>query len=167
MFTGLINWRGLRLSHIWTIHLRLRLRLTMLRFSLGFQYFFRFNFVFLFVKSYVGWEICVLASHLHVFCFQSEGGVKNLRTGKVKKFQDWWGGVGGALPIWGRGCIFAWGGGGSVPHYMPWLWLLKCQKWLIFFCIFCWWKQKMSHKLEKIFKDTWKILLSSFRKWYS
>ena len=48
----------------------------MLRFARGLLYFFRFHFVFLFVKSYVGWEICTLASHL--FCFQSEGGVKIL-----------------------------------------------------------------------------------------
>ena len=38
---------------------------------------------FLFVKSYAGWEVCGLASHLHVFCFQSEGG--------SKKFEDWQG----------------------------------------------------------------------------
>ena len=44
----------------------------MLRFVLGLLYFFRFHFVFLFVKSYVGSEVCALASHL-VFCFQLEG----------------------------------------------------------------------------------------------
>ena len=146
MFTGLINWRGLHLSHIWTIHLRLRLRLTMLRFALGFQYFFRFNFVFLFVKSNVGWEICVLASHLHVFCLQLEGGVKSLRTRGLKNVRT------GRVTNLGRG----------VPHYMVCLWSLKCQKWLIF-CIFCWWKQKISHRLGKFFKGTWKILLKSFR----
>ena len=34
-------------------------------------------------------------------------GVKSLRTGGVKKFQDWW-----------EGYLLL-GGGGSVPHYMP------------------------------------------------
>ena len=61
-------------------------------------HFFRFHFVFLFVKSYVGWEVCALASHLHVFCFQSNregGGGKNVSTG---------------------GATFA---GGSVLYYMP------------------------------------------------
>ena len=67
----------------------------MLRFALGFLYFFRFHFVFLFVKSYVGWEICALASHLHVFCFQLEGGVKkSLRTVGLKKFRTGGWGVG-------------------------------------------------------------------------
>ena len=41
----------------------------MLRFVLDLLYFFRFYFVFLFVKSYVGWEFCALASHLHVLLF--------------------------------------------------------------------------------------------------
>ena len=55
-------------------------------------YFFRFYFIFLFVKSYVGWEVCALASHLfvsHVLCFQLERGVKSLRI--------WGGGWGGEL----------------------------------------------------------------------
>ena len=35
-----------------------------------------------------------------------------------------------------------------------------------FFCIFCYWQQKISHNLGKIFKCIWKILISSFRKYY-
>ena len=38
----------------------------------------------------------MLASHLHVFCFQLEGGVKPLRTGWDKKFK-----TGRGLPVWG------------------------------------------------------------------
>ena len=45
------------------------------------------------------------------------------------------------------------------------LWSLKCQKWLIF-CIFYWCPQIISHCLEKIFTCIWKILFSSFRKYY-
>ena len=70
---------------------------------------------FLFVKSYAGWEVCGLASHLHVFCFQSEGG--------SKKFEDWQGlknfrTGGGSTDFFfeGGGYIY-WGG--TVPHYMP------------------------------------------------
>ena len=33
-------------------------------------------------------------------------------------------------------------------------------------CIFCWWQQKISYSLGNLFKCTWKILLSSFSKWY-
>ena len=40
----------------------------------------------------------MLASHLHVFCFQLEGGVKPLRTGWDKKFK-----TGRGLPVWGGG----------------------------------------------------------------
>ena len=90
VFTGLINWRGLHLSHIWTIHLYW---VEILRFVLGLLCFFRFQFLFLLVKSYVGWKVCALASHLHDFCFQSEGGVKNLKTR-------------GGITIWG---YFCWG----------------------------------------------------------
>ena len=42
-------------------------------------------------------------------------------------------------------------------------WSLKCQKWIMF-CILCSWQQKNSHSVGKIFKCTWKILLSSFWK---
>ena len=35
-----------------------------------------------------------------------------------------------------------------------------------YFCIFCWWQQKINHSLGKIFKCVWKILFSSFRKCY-
>ena len=45
------------------------------------------------------------------------------------------------------------------------LWSLKCQTWLIF-CIFCWIQQKISRSLSKIFKCIWKVLFSSFRKYY-
>ena len=36
------------------------------------------------------------------------------------------------------------------------LWSLKCQEW-VYFCIFCWWQQNISHSLWKRFKRTWKI----------
>ena len=39
------------------------------------------------------------------------------------------------------------------------------QIWLDF-CIFCWWQQKISHSLSKVFTYIWKILFSSFRKCY-
>ena len=58
----------------------------MLRFILGLFYFFRFHFVFLF-KIYVRWDVCILASHLHAFCFQSEGGVKVRELVEVKNFR--------------------------------------------------------------------------------
>ena len=63
----------------------------MLRFTLVMLYFFRFHFVFLFP------EVRALASHLYVFCFQSEGGIKSLRTGGLKKFRI------GGLPFFLRG----------------------------------------------------------------
>ena len=78
----------------------------MLRFILVMLYFFRFHFVFLFP------EVRALASHLYVFCFQSEGVIKSLKTGGLKNFRI------GGLPF------FFWGGGGGgrvstlVPHYM-------------------------------------------------
>ena len=45
--------------------------------------------------------------------FQSEGGVKNLRTGGVKNFR-----TGGITNLGGGGLLLlvCWG---SVPHYMP------------------------------------------------
>ena len=46
------------------------------------------------------------------------------------------------------------------------LWSLKCQKRLII-CIFCWWQQKNSHSLDKLFKCTRKILFSSSKKFYA
>ena len=106
MFTGLINWRGLHLSHIWTIHLHL---VQMLRLVLCLLHFFRFHFAFLFAKSYVGWEVSGLASHLHVFCFKLEG---------KKMFEDWGKGIqkiriGG---VGGGGVLLL---GGLVPHYVP------------------------------------------------
>ena len=102
-------------GNIWTIHLYW---VQMLRFVIGLLYFFRFHFVFLFVKIYVGWEVCALASHLHVFCFQSEGGVKHLRTrggGGVKNFRS-------------EGSLLL---GASVPHYLPCTWLEL--KWLLLY----------------------------------
>ena len=45
------------------------------------------------------------------------------------------------------------------------LWSLKRQKWFIF-SIFCCWQHKISHSSGKIFRFIWKILFSSFRKWY-
>ena len=65
-----------------------------------FTAFLQISLTFLFLKSYVGWEICALASHLHVFCFQLEGGVKSLRTG------------GGGLKNLGLGGYYFGGGGG-------------------------------------------------------
>ena len=84
----------------------------MLRFVLGLLYFFRLHFVFLFVKSYVGWEACALVSHLHVFCFQSKGGVKYLRTGGegVKNLRTV---AVGRVTNLERGWYFCWGG--STP----------------------------------------------------
>ena len=52
-----------------------------------------------------------------------------------------------------------------VIMFTPRLCLLKCQKWLIF-CSFYWWQQKISHSLGKRFECIWKILFSSFRKYY-
>ena len=97
----LINWRGSHFSHIWTIHLYW---VKMLKLLLGLLYFFRFHFVFLFLKSYVRWEVCPLASYLHVFCFQSERWVKSLRTGEVKKML----GLGWGYFCWGRGSVPPW-----------------------------------------------------------
>ena len=41
---------------------------------------------------------------------------------------------------------------------------LEMQNKIIVFI--CWWRQKISHVLDKIYKYIWKILLSSFRNWY-
>ena len=74
----------------------------MLRLVLCLLYFFRFHFAFLFAKSYVGWEVCGLASHLHVFCFKLEG---------KKKFEDWGKGIKKLGLGWGwGGGYFCWGG---------------------------------------------------------
>ena len=40
-----------------------------------------------------------------------------------------------------------------------------CEKWLIF-CIFCWWQQKISHNLGKMFKSIWRILFGCLWKCY-
>ena len=124
----------MHLFHIWNIHLYW---VKMLRFLLGLLYFFRFHFVFLFAKSYVWWEVCALASHLHAFCFQS---------GESKKFDDW-----GELKIFrtgevtdlGKGVIFT-GGGVSTPlHAMrkmySWRRKIKhmlCKESYQFICLF-------------------------------
>ena len=50
-----------------------------------------------------------------------------------------------------------------VIMFTPGIMVIKCQKWLII-CIFCWWQQKASHSLGRIFRCIWKILFSSFRK---
>ena len=94
VFTGLINWRGLKrfaafsylisyLNHSFISSLNVKV-------CIRFIVFLQISLC-LFVKSYVGWEVCALASHVNVFCFQSRGG-------KSKKFEDW-----GGLPIWGGG----------------------------------------------------------------
>ena len=49
--------------------------------------------------------------------------------------------------------------------FFPEVMVIKCQKWIIF-CIFYCCQQKISHSSEKIFTCIWKILLSSFRKFY-
>ena len=48
---------------------------------------------------------------------------------------------------------------------LPELWPLKYQKWITF-CIFCWLQLKISPTLDKILKCIWKVLFSSFRKYY-
>ena len=35
-----------------------------------------------------------------------------------------------------------------------------------FFCIFCWWQQKIGHSITKMFSLTHRILISAFRKRY-
>ena len=70
--------------------------------------FLKVSLCFLFVESHVGWEVCALASHLHVFCFHSEGGVKRLRTEGLKNFR-----TGGEGVTNLEGVIFA--GGISTP----------------------------------------------------
>ena len=64
-------------------------------------------------NSFRNMNMCFLEVAMSEKCrsshFQSEGGVKSLRTWGVKKFQDW-----GVIDL--QGVTFA-GGGGSVPHY--------------------------------------------------
>ena len=43
--------------------------------------------------------------------------------------------------------------------------VIKISKCAIF-CILCWWQQKNSHTLDKVFRCIWKIFFSSFRKCY-
>ena len=62
VFTGLINWRGLQLSylnHSFILSLNVKVYIVYCISS-------DFMLFFLFVKSYVGWEVCVLASHHYV-----------------------------------------------------------------------------------------------------
>ena len=108
VFTGLINWRGLKrfaafsylisyLNHSFISSLNVKV-------CIRFIVFLQISLC-LFVKSYVGREVCALASHVMFFVSSREGvRVKSLRTG---------GGYGGG---WGGGG----GGGRSVPHYTPW-----------------------------------------------
>ena len=53
-----------------------------------FTVFLQISLSFLFVKSYVGWEVCALASHLHVFVSSRRRGGGR---GQGKKFKDWGG----------------------------------------------------------------------------
>ena len=38
--------------------------------------------------------------------------------------------------------------------FTPRVLVIKCQKWFAF-CVFCWWQQKLSHSLGKIFRCIW------------
>ena len=77
--------------------------------------FLKISLCFLFVKCYVGWQVCALASHFHVFCFQSEGGVKSLRTRVFKNFRT--GRVGG-YQFGGR--LFLLGGQYPITCHEKW-----------------------------------------------
>ena len=83
----------------------------MLRFVLCLLYFLIFHLLFYLLRVMLDERFSALASHLHVFCFQSEEGVKSLRNGGggFKNFRN--------EGVTDLGGIFA---GGSVPHYMPW-----------------------------------------------
>ena len=64
--------------------------------------FLQISFCFLFVDIYVREDVWTLASHLHVFCFQLEAGVKGLGLGGVKFLGIvGWGKGGGGLPFLG------------------------------------------------------------------
>ena len=52
-----------------------------------------------------------------------------------------------------------------VTMFPPGVMVIKMSK-MAHFLYFCWQQQKFSHSLGKTFKCTWKIFLSSFRKWY-
>ena len=82
-------WSGLHLSYLnHSFKLSLNVKV-----CIRFITFLKISLCFLFVKCYVGWQVCALASHFHVFCFQLEGGVKSLRTRVFKNFRT--GRVGG------------------------------------------------------------------------
>ena len=72
--------------------------------------FLQISFCFLFVDIYVREDVWTLASHLHVFCFQLEAGVKGLGLGGVKVL-----GIvgGGGVTLLGVFLL-----GGSVPHHL-------------------------------------------------
>ena len=53
-----------------------------------------------------------------------------------------------------------------VTLFTPGVMVIKMSKISIFFCIFCWWQQRISHSLDKIFKHVSKILFICFRKCY-
>ena len=56
---------------------------------ISFVVFLQISVFFLFVKSYVGWEICALASRLHVFVsIGGESKKKNFRTGEVTDLRE-------------------------------------------------------------------------------
>ena len=90
----------------------------MLRFALGFQYFFQISLYF-FICQKLCWMRDLCISFKSCFLFP---------VGRGCNF--FWGGRDGVFLLGGSGV--GWGGE-SVPHYMPWLWSLQCQKWLIFF----------------------------------
>lgn len=103
----------------------------MLRFILVMLYFFRFHFVFLFP------EVRALASHLYVFCFQSEGVIKSLKTGGLKNFRI------GGLP-------FFWGGvrvSTLVPHYM-----LCLTDFTLIFQFYTPFKTSENHRFPNVFR---------------
>ena len=89
LFIGLIRWRTLHLSHIWTIQLL----------SLNIKAYVRFIIYPISFCFFICWQlcwikVCVLASRLHVFCFQSKVEVKSLRAGRVINFRI------GGLSFW-------------------------------------------------------------------
>ena len=94
-------------------------------------YFFRFHF-------FICWQLCTLALHLHIFCFQSEGEVKSLSTGvggkELKNFRT------GAVTFF---FFFGWGGGGQYPLHtmqLQWQWKIWLLLWSYSGNDSKWWK---------------------------
>ena len=104
VFTGLINWRGLHLSHIWTIHLY---GVLMLRFVLCLLYFFRFHFLYIYQELCWMRGLCI---SFPCFLFPVGGAVKNLRTRGLKDIRT------GRVTDLRGGVFLLEEGGGSVPH---------------------------------------------------